>query len=414
MSLPFFSIIIPTRNRYETLKYTLLTVLTQGYKDFELIISDNSDPENLSELSLIDDYLSDARVKYYRPDSVLSMSDNWEFAVSKAIGNYLIIFGDDDGLVMDSLSELYAIIQKTNSDIVSWARIEYSWPDRKPEKYANLMVIPYKGKTGIMEGRDYIKRVIAYKADYRYLPMFYNSAINKKVVATLKEKTGRVFNSACPDIYSGYAFAYLQDNYISVGYPLSINGVSSKSNGAAHDSADESVKVNYWNTFKSSSIKWPASIPQINTAYLGIAEPFIQASNFFPEIKSYTSRKKIYQIIINNLESTSEEDLNTKIEKILDSAKDDQNLHKWLISYFHKIRPRYSSSVINDYEDKIGFDGSHLILDGSKFGLQNVYDVSVFIKRIFGNLKDKDFLKPVSLPLSIRIRKAAGMIIRKG
>ena len=47
MNLPFFSIIIPTRNRSETLYYSVLTVLNQSFSDFEIIISDNSE-DNLT------------------------------------------------------------------------------------------------------------------------------------------------------------------------------------------------------------------------------------------------------------------------------------------------------------------------------------------------------------------------------
>lgn len=412
MNPPFFSIIIPTRNRYETLKYSILTVLNQGYRNYELIICDNSDEACLPELAQISEQLSDSRVKYCRPDSVLSMTDNWEFAVSKATGNYIIIFGDDDGLVMDSLEYIHAIIQKTKAEIVSWARIEYSWPDRKPAQIANLMIIPHMSKSGLINSRQFIKKVVHREADYRFLPMFYNSAVSKNMVALLKAKSGRVFHSACPDIYSGYAFAHLAKQYLSISYPLSINGVSSKSNGAAHLNNDESAKADYWKTFRTSSIKWPTSIPEINTVYMGIAEPFVQAGLFFPEFKSYISLKGIYKFIIDSLEAGNEEDLNNKIEKVKESAKNDPDLYKWVVGYLLKAPLGVANSDNDDHENIEGFYGSHLYLNGLKFGLQNVYDVSVFIRNLFGDLKEDDFSKPVYLPLIARLKKAASIILR--
>ena len=118
MGSPFFSIIIPTRNRYETLQYAIRTVLSQEFDSFELIISDNSDPANLHEVKLIREYLDDERVRYCRPASVLSMSDNWEFAVSNANGEFIIVFGDDDGLVSGALGHIYNIIKKTASRLM--------------------------------------------------------------------------------------------------------------------------------------------------------------------------------------------------------------------------------------------------------------------------------------------------------
>jgi glycosyltransferase involved in cell wall biosynthesis len=412
MTSPFFSIIIPTRNRYETLLYAIRTVMGQNFDSFELIIADNSDPANLPEVELIGEYLKDERVKYCRPDSILSMSDNWEFAVTKAVGEFIIIFGDDDGLVTGALKKIHTIIKGANAPLVSWARVEYSWPDRVPQLYSNLMVIPYMAKTGVVNSDDYIRKVASWRADYRYLPMLYNSAVSRTLINSLIAKTGRVFNSACPDIYTGYAFAHLEKTYITIGYPLSINGVSSKSNGAAHSAGDASGMADYWKTFKASEIKWPRSIPEIGSPYLGVIEPFIQLTKFFPELSKYISRKKIYKTIVDTLESTSKEDLENKLERILESAKNEKDLYQWVSNYIHKAKPRVNTGNLAGYENRIGFDGSHLIVDASKFGLENVYDVSVFIGDLFGNLRDADYLKPAEPGLYKRVRKAAALILR--
>jgi glycosyltransferase involved in cell wall biosynthesis len=410
MNAPVFSIIIPTRNRYDTLKFSIQTVLQQQFSSFELIVSDNSDSENLQYLDTIREYLSDERIKYYRPETVLSMSDHWEFAVSKAIGDYLIIFGDDDGLVSGALATIKNALEKTNVDIVSWARVEYSWPDRLPLQFSNQMVIPYRGKTGIVNGEQYIKKVIATKGDYRYLPMFYNSAVSSKAVQLLKQKSGRVFNASSPDIYTGFAFAHLIKNYITIGNPLSINGVSARSNGAAHASGDKSIKSDHWTLMKKSSIKWPESLPQIYTSYMGIIEPFVQLSHAFPEIGKYITRKQIFKNIIDTLESIDEDDLQMKLEKILENAKNDSGLYNWVSYYIQKVKPIVNTGI-RDYKDRIGFDGSHLVVDASKFGLQNIYDVSIFVNNLCGNLKDDDYHQPVFLPLFKRIKRAAGIIL---
>ncbi|HZE86560.1 MAG TPA: glycosyltransferase family 2 protein [Puia sp.] len=415
MDSPFFSVIIPTRNRYETLEYALKTVLDQEFISFELIISDNSDTDQLDGLGSIRYLLEDKRIKYCRPPSVLSMSDNWEFAVSQAGGEFIIIFGDDDGLVSGALKNIHDIVKEAKVDLISWARVEYSWPDRMPRQYSNLMIIPYVARTGVIDSNAYIKKVIAREADYRYLPMFYNSAVRRSLVDSLIEKTGRVFNAHSPDIYTGYAFAYLSKQYVTVGYPLSINGVSSKSNGAAHTSnVGASVRTDYKKLLSGSAIKWPQSLPEIYDSYLGIIEPFVQLAVFFPELNKYISRKKIYRIIIDKLEADSEQDLGMKLEKIISSAENDRSLHKWLVAYVEKNRPAVNPGTVPDLETRVGFDGSHLVLDASKFALENVYDVSKFTRNIFGTLKEKNYSARAYLPLLRRIKKAAGIVLRAG
>jgi glycosyltransferase involved in cell wall biosynthesis len=410
MDAPFFSIIIPSRNRYSTLQHTLRTVLNQDFTDFEVVLSDNSDPENLEQVSKIDEQLKDSRIRYLRPPNVLSMTDNWEFGVSAARGKYLIIFGDDDGVVDGALGKLFSILQDTGAELVSWSRIEYSWPDRIPNELGNMMTIPYMARTGTIDSKTYINKVIRCRADYRDLPMFYNSAVNRDLVDRLRQKAGRVFNAFSPDLYTGYAFAHLLGKYITIGYPLTINGVSATSNGAAHVNEDETRMADYWRLLKQSAIKWPSILPEVNTPYIAIVEPFVQLTRFMPELNKYISKKRIYKTIVDSTEGGSSQNVELKMKRILEGAGDDQALGRWLKGYIQKARPRIVGNT--PLEVKTGFVGSYLVLDGSKFGLQNVYDVSLFIKNLFGDLKDTDYFKP-AIPAGMkRLKKAAALAVR--
>src|SRR4051812_3222592 len=96
MSSPRFSIIIPTRERAATLRYALRTCLDQTFDDYEVIVSDNfSSPATKAVV----DEAAAPRVRYFRTDRPLAMSDSWEFAVSHARGEYVLVIGDDDGLL---------------------------------------------------------------------------------------------------------------------------------------------------------------------------------------------------------------------------------------------------------------------------------------------------------------------------
>ena len=392
--------------------YAIQTVLEQSFDSYELIISDNSDASNVYTEKLVKEYPKEKKIKYYRPPMVLSMSDHWEFALSKTSGEFIIIFGDDDGLVYGALEKIYFVLKSTNTKLVSWARVEYNWPDRLPFEVANQMTIPYQARTGMMHGESYIRKVVRFKADYRYLPMFYNSAVHRSILDILVTRTGRIFNATSPDIYTGFAFAHLMKNYITIGYPLSINGVSSKSNGAAHSRNDISLKTDFLNLNSSSSIKWPDTIPSFYTGYSGIIEPYIQLAKHFPELANYITRKSIYRIIIHNLELTSKEDLDLKISGILESARNDNALYIWAKKYLAKEDLEFKELPIQKLEKRVGFLGSHLVLDASKFGLHNVYDVSVFTANLFGEMKSSNFSEDALPDLKKRIRKAGAILLR--
>jgi len=81
---PFFSIVIPTRNRADTLKYTIKTILNQDFQDYEIIICNNNSVDDTEEI--VKQFL-DKRIKYLKSNIDLSMSDNWELAILKLLVN---------------------------------------------------------------------------------------------------------------------------------------------------------------------------------------------------------------------------------------------------------------------------------------------------------------------------------------
>ena len=50
MAKPFFSIVIPTKNRPELLRDAIRSVLLQNFDDYELIVSDNFNDERTKKL----------------------------------------------------------------------------------------------------------------------------------------------------------------------------------------------------------------------------------------------------------------------------------------------------------------------------------------------------------------------------
>ena len=90
---PNISVIIPTYNRVSLLKKAIYSVLTQTYKDFEIIIIDNySTDGTLKYLQ----QLNDKRVNFYqvRNNRIIAKSRN--FGISKSLGKYIAFLDDDD------------------------------------------------------------------------------------------------------------------------------------------------------------------------------------------------------------------------------------------------------------------------------------------------------------------------------
>src|SRR5208337_2329891 len=100
------SVIVPTRDRADTLVHCLKTVTAQPNLNLEILVSDNySGPE----VKQVVDQCNDARVRYIRTNTRLGMSEHWEFALNHASGNWVTILGDDDGLLPHAVNDFFSL-----------------------------------------------------------------------------------------------------------------------------------------------------------------------------------------------------------------------------------------------------------------------------------------------------------------
>ena len=97
------SIIIPTRERAEFLRYSVRTALEIQDKNFEIIVCNNASRDNTEAVVKS---LSDPRVHYVYTGSRISMRENFNFALKHSTGEYVIFLGDDDGIVPTSSNSL--------------------------------------------------------------------------------------------------------------------------------------------------------------------------------------------------------------------------------------------------------------------------------------------------------------------
>ena len=90
---PQFSICLPAYNRPEYLRETINSILKQNYKNFEIIISDDASPIDLTDT--VKSY-SDKRIRFYRQEKNLGFIKNWNFCIKQSKGKFIKIMGDDD------------------------------------------------------------------------------------------------------------------------------------------------------------------------------------------------------------------------------------------------------------------------------------------------------------------------------
>lgn len=87
------SVIVPTYNRAHMVTETIDSILSQTFRDLELIIVDNDSTDNTEEV--IKSY-KDKRIRYFKHQNNGIVAVNRNYGVSKAKGEYIAFCDDDD------------------------------------------------------------------------------------------------------------------------------------------------------------------------------------------------------------------------------------------------------------------------------------------------------------------------------
>ncbi len=92
--MPFISICIPAYKNAAYLKRLMDSISVQTFRDFEVIVSDDSNDDEVK--ILIDQYAGNFPVKYLQNRPALGSPGNWNNAIRLANGDWIKMMHDDD------------------------------------------------------------------------------------------------------------------------------------------------------------------------------------------------------------------------------------------------------------------------------------------------------------------------------
>lgn len=238
-----FTIIIPTRNRAQTLFWCLKSCLEQDYGNYEIIVSDNNSVDNTR--NIVETYNSD-KIKYFNTGKSLSMTENWEFALSKAAnGGFVTFLGDDDGLMPNALIAANDYLNKYDVQAVVGRKDLYKWNNIAEQQQQGLLRYEVNRKTRIVNSREELHNVLFKTFDYTKLPCMYSLGfVSSDLIQSIKNKcNGVFFHSSIPDVYSAVVISLALDKYLFANTTFMLYGISSASNGNSfgNPNADKSV-----------------------------------------------------------------------------------------------------------------------------------------------------------------------------
>lgn len=117
MNSPFISICIPAFKRVTHLQRLLESLTVQLYHHYEVIITDDSPDESVKQLA--DRFAASLPLFYSKNDPAAGSPGNWNIAMQKAKGDWIILLHDDDWFASPgSLNKFADAARHTTCDFI--------------------------------------------------------------------------------------------------------------------------------------------------------------------------------------------------------------------------------------------------------------------------------------------------------
>lgn len=273
---PLLSIIIPTKNRHYTAVFAVQSVLNIKSDQIEVIVQDCSDDNTLQSI-LTKAFGTDKRVKYFHSGSnLISLTQNWNLAIANTSGRYIVGIGDDDA-VLPYCIEMANWMSENDFDAVLGPIITYIWKDAYIRSFSNSRLTHstnYSGNIFRVElQQEFIKKSLLCGFGYTEgLPNIYHGIVKRSLFEDNKLACGHYLDGTSFDVYNSIMLPAYAKSFYYVDYPLTIRGVSGKSN--ANRIVSKKFQAHF-NEFKNLHI--PDILPRTLNAEVSIGESTIVA-----------------------------------------------------------------------------------------------------------------------------------------
>lgn len=175
---PRVTVGVPTYNRASYLRNAITQILSQDFRDFELVICDDASTDATPEVA---NGFSDERLIYSRNDINLKIPGNLNRILSQARGEYIVFLHDHDSFHPSLLSRMVRVLDENNSIGLVFSGL--GWTDHLGGGYRELIEdLPEKVKAPslvrtMLESPDFscpinacgmVRRSIYEAAGYRF------------------------------------------------------------------------------------------------------------------------------------------------------------------------------------------------------------------------------------------------------
>ncbi len=116
-SSPLISICIPSYQRTHYLQRLLQSISHQTFKNFEVIVSDDSNDDSVQ--NVIKTTEDKFPIRYFKNEPSLGTPANWNFAINKAKGEWIKLMHDDDWFATSTALQTFADATKKGNKFIA-------------------------------------------------------------------------------------------------------------------------------------------------------------------------------------------------------------------------------------------------------------------------------------------------------
>lgn len=127
------SIVIAVYNIEEYIMDCILSVTSQNFEDYEVILVDDGSTDNSGDIC---ETCADDRISVYHKENG-GLSDARNYGLSKAHGEYVLFVDGDDKIFPDTCEHFYNVAKQTDADIVI-GEAQLSNPIASMERYERI------------------------------------------------------------------------------------------------------------------------------------------------------------------------------------------------------------------------------------------------------------------------------------
>lgn len=381
---PLFTVIIPQKNRAEYLIPTLRTCMIQDYPNCEFIVADDCSDDNSVEV-VKELQKKDPRIKLIAHDHHVGMRDNFEIALASARPGYVMALGGDDGLVPGCFWRIYELIKETGRQLITWRTTFFMYPEEEGGKSKFIVKRGKETHYKILKSSDYLNKIAR---TFHYLideaPMFYIKGVaSTELIDRVRSRTvdGCFYYCPTPDGYSGVVLAGEVEDYVYTYEPLSITGITRKSQGANYKRTDEQSKKESQEFFNDSirramhkdlaSQQYSPLVTLMTADYLLTARDLPGWPGKFEMFKFEDLIKATFQMLVKNPFD------NEVLVRELTILKRIAEQHHLTDLYDELLKNTKRKLVRTNVFDGLVVTHQSIMYEGESIGVHNIYDAAL-------------------------------------